>query len=163
MRRMEPEGVPFGRRSGRAGAAGRTGYPGVHMTAVQRVAQIIGWIFIIVGVLGFLTTGFGMDADMATADRLLGIFPVNFLHNLFHLGSGIWGVWAARRFTSAKSYAQILGVVYLALAILAFFTPSFFGIMPIGGNDIWLHVLLAIPLLYFGFTARELPEERART
>ncbi|HEX6939239.1 MAG TPA: DUF4383 domain-containing protein [Longimicrobiales bacterium] len=131
------------------------------MTAVQRVAQIIGWIFIIAGVIGFFDTGFGMEADMAMADRLLGIFPVNFLHNLVHLGSGIWGVWAASRFDRARSYARILGVVYLVLVVLAFFTPTFFGLMPIGGNDIWLHLLLAIPLLYFGFTARERPRERA--
>ncbi|HEX7117272.1 MAG TPA: DUF4383 domain-containing protein [Longimicrobiales bacterium] len=131
------------------------------MTTVQRVAQIIGWIFIIIGVIGLFDTGFGMDADMATADRLLGIFPVNLLHNLVHLVSGIWGVWAASTFARSRSYAQILGVAYLALVLLAFFTPSLFGIMPIGGNDIWLHVLLAVPLLYFGFTAREHPRERA--
>lgn len=133
------------------------------MTSVQRAAQIVGWVFIIVGVLGFFATGFNMDADMATADRLFGLFPVNALHNLVHLLTGIWGVWAARRFTSSKSFAQIVGIAYLALALLGFFIPEFFGLMPIGGNDIWLHVLLAIPLLYFGFTARELPEERART
>lgn len=133
------------------------------MTAVQRVAKIIGWVFIIAAVLGFFATGFSMDADMATADRLLGIFPMNFLHNLVHLATGIWGVWAAKRFSSAKSFAQIVGVAYLVLAVLAFLTPSFFGIMPIGGNVIWLHVLLAIPLLYFGFRAHERPEERARS
>ena len=133
------------------------------MTTVQRVVQIIGWIFIIVGVIGFFVTGFNMDADMATADRLFGLFPINFLHNLVHLAAGIWGVWAAGRFSSAKSYAQIVGVIYLVLAILAFFTPSFFGLMPISGNDIWLHLLLAAPLLYFGFTARETPRERAAT
>src|SRR5690606_35286303 len=55
-----------------AGTAGRTRYPGVHMTTVQRVANIIGWVFIIIAVLGFFATGFSMDADMATADRLLG-------------------------------------------------------------------------------------------
>ena len=133
------------------------------MTTVQRVVQIVGWVFIIIGVIGFFVTGFNMDADMATADRLFGLFPVNFLHNLVHVATGIWGVWAAGRFSSAKSYAQIVGVIYLVLAILAFFTPSFFGLMPISGNDIWLHLLLAAPLLYFGFTARETPRERAGT
>jgi hypothetical protein len=27
--------------------------------------------------------------------------------------------------------------------------------VPIGGNDVWLHAVLAIALLFFGFTARE--------
>ena len=125
------------------------------MTTVQRVSQIFGWAFIVVGIAGFFYTGASMEADPAEAPHLFGLFPVNVLHNLVHLALGIWGVVAARTWGAAKGYCQAAGVIYLLLAGLGFIAPSMFGLVPIGGNDIWLHIVLALPLLYFGFTARE--------
>jgi len=130
------------------------------MATVQRVAQVIGWIFIIVGIMGFFATGTSMDANVETAPRLFGLFPLNLLHNFVHLGFGIWGIAAARAWSSAKTYCQVAGVIYLVLAVLGFITPSGFGIIPIGSHDIWLHAGLGIVLTYFGFTAREAPAER---
>jgi nicotinamide riboside transporter PnuC len=124
------------------------------MTRVQRTAQILGWILIIVGVLGFFWDGLTTESDVAEAPHLLGLFPVNVWHNLFHLASGIWGVFAARTFSSSRTYARTLGIIYAVLVPLGLITPTLFGIMPIGGNDLWLHALIAIPLLYFGFSAR---------
>jgi len=134
------------------------------MTRVQKAARIFGWIFIVLAVLGFLWSGGSLESDVAQAPHALGLFAVNVWHNLFHLASGIWGLVAARRYTSARTYTRVLGVVYLALFVLGFFLPDLFGIMPIGGNDIWLHLLLGVGLAYFGFTARaravETPAER---
>jgi len=124
-------------------------------TTMQRVAQVFGWIFLVVGVLGFFFSGSSMVADPATAPRMLGLFPVNALHNVVHLAFGVWGLMAARRFSTAKAYGQITGVAYLALAFLGFIIPATFGLMPIGGNDIWLHAILGAVLAYYGFTARE--------
>lgn len=124
------------------------------MTTTQRVAQVFGAVFILVGLLGFVFTGGSMDADMATAPRLLGIFPVNVLHNVVHLAFGVWGVVASRTWGGAKTYCQIAGVLYLVLAVMGFVAPDTFGMIPIGGNDIWLHALLGAVLAYFGFTAR---------
>ena len=124
------------------------------MTTVQRVAQVFGIVFLLVGVLGFVQTGGNMDADMATAPKLLGLFPVNALHNGVHLLFGIWGLLASRSWDGAKSYCQIAGVIYLVLAVMGVFVPETFGLIPIGGNDIWLHALLGAVLAYFGFTAK---------
>lgn len=125
------------------------------MTTVQRVAQIFGWVFIAIGVLGLFLTGVDMDVEPDQVPHLLGLFPVNFLHNLVHLGLGIWGVVAARRWSSAKAYCQGAGVLYLVLMVLGFVAPTLFGLVPLYGNDIWLHAVLGIALAYFGFTARE--------
>lgn len=133
------------------------------MTTVQRVAQIFGWVFIFVGALGFLATGSSMNADMETAPRLLGLFPVNVLHNLVHIAFGIWGVVAARAWGSARAYCRGAGVLYLLLAALGFVIPETFGLIPIGGNDIWLHLVLGGALAYFGFTAREVAPTRGAT
>lgn len=118
------------------------------MTTVQRVAQIFGVIFLIIGIAGFF---FSMSMDEAL---LLGMFPVNVAHNIVHLLFGLWGLAAARSFAGAKSYAQITGVLYLVLAVLGFVDPTGFGLIPIGGNDIWLHAAIGLVLSYVGFTAR---------
>ncbi len=123
-------------------------------TTVQRTAAIFGVVFLLIGILGFVATGTSMDANMETAPRLFGLFPVNVLHNLVHILFGVWGLAAARSFAASRSYAQIAGIAYLALTVLGFIAPELFGIMPIGGNDIWLHLLIGIVLTTVGFGAR---------
>ena len=124
------------------------------MTTVQRVAQIFGVVFILVALAGFYTGGMNMDADPATAPMMLGMFPVNLLHNIVHLLFGIWGLAASRSFTGARQYAQIAGVIYLVLAVVGYFAPDGFGLIPLGGNDVWLHLALGAILAAVGFTAK---------
>jgi hypothetical protein len=47
------------------------------------------------------------------------------------------------------------GVLYLVLALAGYFFPDGFGLVPLGGNDIWLHLALGAILAYFGFTAKD--------
>jgi len=124
---------------------------------VKRVAMLFGAVFILVGVLGFVTTGGMQMGDALNPPRLLGLFPVNVAHNLVHLLFGVWGILAARSFAGAQAYCKIGGIAYLVLACLAFVTPTTFGLIPIGGNDIWLHALLGVVLAGVGFTAMDEP------
>ena len=132
------------------------------MTTVQRVAQVFGAVFILVALLGFVASGGSMESDMEQAPRVLGLFPVNVLHNLVHLAFGAWGLAASRSWGAAKTYCQASGVIYLVLAVLGFVVPETLGLMPIGGNDIWLHLGLGGVLAYFGFTARSTVGTTAR-
>ena len=120
---------------------------------VQRVAQIFGWVFVLVAVWGFVVSRGSMEAGL-DAPAILGLFPVNVLHNLAHLILGLWGIVASRSFGSAKAYAQIVGLLYLLLAILGFVDPTGFGLIPLGGADIALHAVLGIILAGVGFTAK---------
>jgi len=121
----------------------------------QTVALAFGAVFILVALLGFITAGgIGMTADMSTAPKLLGLFPVNLLHNVVHLLFGVWGIVASRTLYGAKTYCRIGGVIYIVLAILGYLVPTTFGLIPIGGNDIWLHALLGVVLAGVGFTDR---------
>src|SRR5262245_56255067 len=122
---------------------------------VQRITQLFGIVFIAVGILGFVQTGMDMNADPATASRLIGIFPVNAAHNVVHILFGIWGLLASRSWARAKSYATIAGVLYLVLAAAGLAVPDTFGLIPIGGNDVWLHALVGAVLAAVGFTASE--------
>jgi hypothetical protein len=126
------------------------------MTTVQRAAQLFGIIFILVAILGFVASGASMEADPETAPRVLGLFPVNLLHNVVHLAFGLWGLVASRSFEGARNYGRIGGAIYLLLAIVGYLAPDGFGMVPLGGHDIWLHVVLGAALAILGFTAKPL-------
>lgn len=117
------------------------------MSAIQRVAQIFGWVFVVVAIWGFVVGGMSMEADPEMAPKILGLFPVNLLHNIVHLAFGVWGIMAARSVAGSRSYALWAGLIYLVLTILGFVMPTTMGLIPIGGNDIWLHALIAVALL----------------
>lgn len=119
-------------------------------------ALVFGVVFLLVGVLGlFVDGGMSMDADLDRG-RLLGLFPVNVLHNLAHLAFGVWGLLAgARSHSASRTYGRIGAVVYALLVVLAFLSPTLFGLMPIGSHDIWLHALLAAGLAWIGWGTRE--------
>jgi len=124
------------------------------MTFAQRIAQIFGWVFLIVGLAGFFATGASMDPSHLTAPRLFGLFPVNVLHNVVHLLFGIWGLLASRSLGGARGYFIGAGVIYLLLAAIGTVFPDGFGFVPLGGNDVGLHLFLAIGLLASSFLAR---------
>ena len=120
---------------------------------VQRLAQVFGWIFVLVAAWGFFVSGGSMEAG-SDAPAILGLFPVNVLHNLAHLLLGIWGILAARSFGAARDYARIAGILYRLLAVLGYVDPTAFGTMPLGGGDIALHAVLGVVLACVGFTAK---------
>ena len=120
------------------------------MTVGQRLAQVFGWAFIVVGLAGFAATGSSMEADHTLAPRLFGLFPVNVLHNVVHLVFGVWGVLGARSVGGARSYLVGSGLISLILAALGYVVPNGLGLVPIGGNDIGLHLFLGLGLLLSG-------------
>lgn len=121
---------------------------------VRRVAMVFGIVFLLLGILGLISPG-GMSMGVSAPGMILGLFPVNLLHNIVHLLFGVWGLMASRSFTGAKMYAQVGGVIYIVLAICGWLLPDTFGLLPNGGNDIWLHALLGIVLVAVGFTAKD--------
>ncbi|GIV96475.1 MAG: hypothetical protein KatS3mg057_1132 [Herpetosiphonaceae bacterium] len=132
----------------------------------RRFALIIGIIYLIIGILGFVPPLLSDPAPGApdlTVDALygylLGIFPVNVLHNIVHLALGIWGIAASRSFDASRFFSRGLAVIFILLAILGLIIPTVFGLIPIFGNDIWLHALTGLIAAYFGWAAPE-PAER---
>src|SRR6185295_17834597 len=129
-------------------------------------ALAIGVAFLAAGVLGFvpgavhpphvgspdlrIDTGYGY---------LLGLFPVNVLHNLVHLLIGIAGVIASRAHSVAIRFSRGLAVFYGALAIMGLIPAlgTTFGLIPIFGNDVWLHALTAAAAAYFGWVQHSTP------
>jgi hypothetical protein len=125
-------------------------------STIQKLAAVFGVIFILVAIVGFIVPG-GMamqPTDPATAAKALGIFPVNLLHNVVHLLFGVWGLAASRSWGGSKQFFTVSGVIYVVLTIVGFLSPRGFGLVPLGGSDIWLHCLLGIVMLVIGYTAK---------
>jgi hypothetical protein len=100
------------------------------------------------------------DPDLAVDamhGRALGIFPVNILHTLVHAAFGIWGLIASRSWDAAKGYAKATAIIYAVFVVMGL-VPGLnttFGLVPLHGNDVWLHLLIAVPAAYFGFMHRD--------
>lgn len=110
----------------------------------KTIALVFGVIYTLVGILGFVP-------GLVTNGALLGIADVNTLHNIVHLIIGIAGLLMSRSAESAGTYCKVFGVILLLVGVVGFFAPTFFGLMPIGGADIWIHLISGAILAYAGF------------
>lgn len=118
------------------------------------VAAVFGVVYVLVGVLGFvpgMVTGGAPSGMESASGSLLGIFPINLLHNVVHLVIGAALLYGATSRDAAVGVLRIVGVVYLIVGVLGFVSPNTFGLMPIGGNDIWLHLGTGAILLIVSF------------
>lgn len=130
-------------------------------------ALVLGILYAIVGVLGFippLLRAMSIEAPNLLVNvlsgRLLGIFPVNLIHTIVHLGVGIWGIVAYRSFTGSIIFAKSVAIIFGILAIMGLvpYLQTTFGLVPLWGSDVILHALTALVAAYFGFIA---PAQRA--
>jgi hypothetical protein len=128
----------------------------------RQFALILGIVFLLVGILGFvpgINQMHGDHPDLKVGGpghgNLLTLFHVNVLHNAVHLLFGVLGIAMSRRYDSARMYAQIVAIAYALLVVLGLIpaTKYLFGLVPIEGNDVWLHAVIAIAAAYFGFAA----------
>jgi hypothetical protein len=137
---------------------------------IKTFALVFGAIYLLVGILGFIP---GLNdhnhADMPplTIDsfygRLLGLFPVNLVHNAVHILIGIWGLLSAKSVGAARLFGKGLAIVYGLLTVLGLIpgANTLFGLAPIFGHDVWLHALSALVAAYFGFVARDADSDLA--
>jgi hypothetical protein len=107
----------------------------------KTAALVLGIIFVLVGLLGFVN------------NPIIGLFAVDTAHNLVHLASGILILIGAYTAIGAGTTLKVFGVIYAIVAILGFFTSNgmLLGFIANNTADTWLHVVLAIVILYAGF------------
>jgi hypothetical protein len=130
-------------------------------------ALVFGVVFLLAGLAGFFPAAIPPGAPPLIVEHghglALGLFPVNTLHNVVHLLFGVLGIAAARgAILSARGYFQLVAVAYGLLVVLGLLpaTQTTFGLIPIWGNDVWLHAILAVGAAYFGFVASPSPVVR---
>ncbi|MBL8132478.1 MAG: DUF4383 domain-containing protein [Anaerolineae bacterium] len=127
---------------------------------VRYFALLMGIAFVLAGIGGFvpgITQSPHADMpEMALSTSyglLLGLFPINLLHNLIHLALGVWGLAAFRAESSARLYCRALAIT-LAIFVMMGVLPALsttFGLLPLFGHDIWLHGLEAAVAFYLGY------------
>ncbi len=117
-------------------------------TLNQRVATIFGAIYLLVGLLGFVVTGF--DEFISTnTDEVLILFELNPLHNIVHLAIGAALLGAGRAsHDAAKTMNTVVGATYLLVGILGFLIiDSEANILSLNMADNFLHLASAAVLL----------------
>jgi hypothetical protein len=117
----------------------------------KTIATLFGAIYVLVGILGFIPA-LGGSTGM-TPGTLLGVASVNVLHNIVHLIIGLAGLSGGRTEAGAAAFGKTFGIILLVIGLLGFVQPNLFGILPIGGYDIWIHLITGAILAYAGFTA----------
>ncbi len=111
----------------------------------QWLALIIGVVYLLVGLAGFLVTGFDGFTEHDHSQTLLG-FAVNPLHNIVHILIGILGISMWRKSDSARTFGWILFVVYGATFVYGLIVANNenANILNINGADNVLHILSAL-------------------
>ncbi|WP_211215399.1 DUF4383 domain-containing protein [Actinoalloteichus spitiensis] len=128
---------------------------------VRRAAAVVGLVFLLVGVLGFIpgiTTGYdGMTfAGHESTAMLLGVFHVSVLHNLVHLAFGVAGLAMARSADLAVGFLIGGGLIYLVLLLYGLIVPhdSTANFVPVNTADNWLHLVLGLGMIGLGLALR---------
>lgn len=117
----------------------------------NRIATILGVVFILVGLLGFAMPG------------LLGAH-LSLVHNIIHLVSGAIALWLGLKGTpsGAKNFCIVFGIVYLLLGVSGFLLGTgddrMLTVLPgqlmLGTMDHIIHVALGAIFLFGGFTTK---------
>ena len=129
-------------------------------TPVQNVARLVGIVFLLVGIAGFIpgvTTNLYEGLEFAGDDgnaELLGLFQVSVLHNIVHGLFGIAGLALAATASGARTYLIGGGAIYLVLFLLGIVGGGDW--IPLNDADNWLHLVLGAGMIGLGvMTTRE--------
>ena len=137
---------------------------GYAATAIQKVALIVGIVFLLVGIAGFIPglthstehlAGAGADSEA----QLLGVFQVSVLHNIVHLAFGVAGLLVAARATASRMYLIWGGVIYFVVWLYGLFAVGNDDInfLPVNHADNWLHLVLALGMVLLGIFVNRAP------
>lgn len=112
-------------------------------------AQVLGWVLLIVGILGFFP--FLGGSPTMTASALLGIFPVNLLENLVHILTGVLGLFAGYYMGGeySRTYALVFGIVYALVTVGGIIVAPGIGVgyligLPVNVVNNILHLVIAV-------------------
>jgi hypothetical protein len=113
-----------------------------------RITQILGIVFLILGVLGFVN------------DPIFNTFEADTVHNIIHIATGLFAlVMANGGYVGAITYGRIMTVIYGLVTVLGFLQPGgegmVMGLMEINMADNWLHVFFMALFIYLGFFPTE--------
>lgn len=110
-------------------------------------AILSGLVLIAVGIMGFLP-------DYVHEGKLFGQFLVNPVHNVIHIAVGVLALLCGLTSNlSSKIFFILAGLALAALAVYGFMNEEglLFNLIAYNKADTFLHGILAVIFLYFGF------------
>jgi hypothetical protein len=139
-------------------------------TPVQKTALIVGIVFLLVGIAGFVPGlthsaehlhGAGADSEAL----LLGIFQVSVLHNIVHLAFAIVGIAVAVNARASRLYLILGGLMYLIVWLYGLIAVgnAQLNFLPVNNADNWLHLGLAVGMVLLGIFVNREPRVTAGT
>jgi hypothetical protein len=123
---------------------------------IRYCALFLGVLFLLLGLAGFVSSVSPEIAGVHPGPGygfVLGIFPTNYFHNAIGILVGLWGLAAFTSLSGSITFNQAFAVIYAIQAIFGLLpiTKTFFGTMPLYGNNVWLSLLTAGIAYYYGF------------
>ena len=123
-------------------------------------ALVFGIVFLVMGLMGLIPLFLvppPIDAPPISFTLLygylLGLFPVNLLHSVLNIVVGAWGLsaWSGR--SSETSFARGVAIIFGALTVMGMLPllKTTLGMIPLHGNDVWLHGITAVIAAYCGW------------
>lgn len=138
----------------------------------RKCALALGIFFLVIGIAGFFPSLITLPTEKYDTyylyragdiyshgfGFLFGLFPTNLLHNLVHLTVGLFGITAASTKEGARFYNRSFAISYALIVIMGLLplTQTFFGTMPLFGNNVWLNALTGAIAGYFGFISKSI-------
>jgi protein-S-isoprenylcysteine O-methyltransferase Ste14 len=121
-------------------------------TTDQMYSVIIGIVVIVLGIIGFILTGFTHFTEM-TNHAIFGLFQTNGFHNLLYIIVGLLWLLGAFALTPAGNQGMNIAVAgaLVLVAVLGFLGYWSLLSIPAGINgDNILHLAVALATLIFG-------------
>jgi len=134
-------------------------------TPIQTGAMIVGLVFLVVGIAGFIpgvTTNLYDGLELAGHEgdaELFGVFHVSVLHNVVHLLFGVAGLALARTRDGSRTFLVGGGAIYLVLWLygLLIDRDSDANFIPVNAADDWLHLGLGLGMIGLGLALSREP------
>jgi len=128
----------------------------------QYLALTIGVVYLVVGLAGFLVTGFDGFTEHDHSQTLLG-FAINPLHNIVHIVIGLAGIALWSTSSKARTYGWLLFIGYGATFVYGLIVANRpeWNFLNINGADNVLHIVSALAGLAIALWPRR--DRSART
>lgn len=138
---------------------------GSSKSLAQTLGPVFGLFYVAIGIIGFFVTGFD-NFTQNTPDKLVG-FAINPLHNLVHLGVGLFLIIMTTRFTTAVAEGAVLGVglFYITAFVIGVVAKDNLTIISMyGAGDLENinHIVNGVALLTIGLISTGASEAQAR-
>jgi|GEM_PF-766403 len=135
---------------------------------IQFGAKLIGIVYIVIGILGFIPIEAlnPYHPEGVGATYLLRHIAINWLHNFIHLAIGFSGLWAARSIELTRLWGKVFGVTLLAIFVAGMIQPFLqgfpadqllLGLVPLNSPGHMLHLVTGSIALYLGLAPASEP------